>query len=185
MRIFHTLAWALVALACAAPNCDTHDAPLGSGSGSSAWARMPSPSSGATSEPAAAESGSAVQHETVVHAMESVTGAALETPKSKPAKSRPAAKHASSGDDSTSGGGNYGRSSSSSSPPPPPKPELPETGRKLGQACQDDDQCATNNCEFDVCAKKHYMDKVTNGEACSYDHDCVSDRCYHDICETR
>jgi hypothetical protein len=183
MRIFHPLAWALVALACAAPNCDTHDAPLGSGSGSSAWARMPS-TSGAPIDPTTAGSGSDGQHETVVHAMESVTGAALETPEPKPAKSRPAAKHASSGGD-TGGGGNYGRTSSSSSPPPPPKPELPETGRKLGQPCQDNDQCAANNCEFEVCAKKHYMDKVTNGEACSYDHDCVSDRCYHDICETR
>lgn len=174
MRILHGLAWVAVALACAAPTCDTHDAAIGSGSGSSAWARMPSTS------PGAAGSGSATQHQEVVHAMESVTGAALESPKPKPAKSRPAAKHAS---DTSSGGGGYARASSS--PPPPPEPELPESGRKLGQRCQDDDQCATNNCEFEVCAKKHYTDKVTDGEACNYDHDCVSDHCYHDVCESR
>jgi hypothetical protein len=183
MRILHTLAWALVALACAAPNCDTHDAPLGSGSGSSAWARMPSTSSGAIAEPAAAGSGSDGQHQTVVHAMESVTGASLETPKAKPAKSRPAAKHTSGGGDSSGGGGNYGQTSSS--PPKPREPELPESGRMLGQRCQDNDQCASHYCSFEICEKEHYMDKVTNGEKCSYDHDCVSDRCYHDVCESR
>jgi hypothetical protein len=125
-------------------------------------------------------SGSAAQHQDVVHAMESVTGASLETTKPKSAPSRP--KHVSS---SGGGGGNYGRSSSSSSPPPPPGPQLPESGRLLGQRCSEDDQCATHNCSFDVCEKKHYMDKVTNGEACNYDHDCVSDRCYHDVCENR
>jgi len=120
--------------------------------------------------------GSAAPHPEVVHAMESVTGASLETTKPKP--SRP--KHASSG-----GGGNYGRSSSSSPPPPPPEPELPESGRLLGVRCSEDDQCATHWCSFDHCAKRSYMDKVTDGEKCDYDHDCISDHCYHDVCEKR
>ena len=175
MRILHALAWVLVALACAAPTCDTHDAALESGSGSSAWARMPSISSGA---PAAAGSGSATDHDTVVHAMESVTGAALEAPQPQPAKSRPAAKH--TGGDT--GGGNYGRTSSSPSPAPPRKPELPESGRMLGQPCDDREQCASNLCELDVCAK-HYSDKLTKGEKCDYSNQCISDHCYEDTCQ--
>jgi hypothetical protein len=178
MRILHGLAWVVVALACAAPNCDTHDAPLGSGSGSSAWARMPSTSSGAQAE---LGSGSAAQHEDVVHAMETVTGASLDRPKSaaKPPKAKSAATHG--GGDDSGGGGNYGRTSSSP-PPKPPEPELPESGRKLGVRCERNEECASNLCEFDVCAK-HYSDKLTNGEACNYDHECVSNRCYHDVCE--
>ena len=165
MWLLRSLAWVVIALACAAPTCDTHEA-IGSGSGSSAWARMPS-TSGA--------SGSAAQHEDVVHAMESVTGASLETTKPKLKPSRP--KHASSG-------GDYGRSSSSpSKPPPPPEPELPESGRLLGVRCSEDEQCATNYCSFDVCAKHSYSDKMTKGEKCDYDNQCLSDHCYEDKCE--
>ena len=168
MRILQTLAWVLVALACAAPTCDTHDAAFGSGSGSSAWARMPSTSSGAA--------GSATQHEDVVHAMETVTGTSLEPAKPKPAKLRPARKYESAG--------NGGRSSSSpSAPSPPPEPPLPDSGRMLGQKCYRDDQCASNLCTFEVCAKAHYDDKVTKGEKCDYDNQCVSNHCYEDKCE--
>jgi hypothetical protein len=174
MRILHCLAWVAVALACAAPSCDTHDAPLGSGSGSSAWARMPSTSSGS---PAEVGSGSAAHHEEVVHAMEAVTGASLDRPKTAAKPAKP--KHG--GGDSSGGGGNYGRTSSSP-PPKPPEPELPESGRKLGQPCDDREQCASNLCEFDVCAK-HYNDKLTKGEKCDYDNQCISDHCYMDECE--
>jgi hypothetical protein len=170
MRILQTLAWVLVALACAAPACDTHDGTIGSGSGSSAWSRMPSTASGA------APDGSATQHQEVVHAMESVTGASLEPAKPKAAKLRPARKQVS--------GGNGGRSSSSpSTPSPPPEPELPDSGRMLGQKCWRDDQCASNMCTFEVCAKAHYDDKVTKGEKCDYDSQCVSNHCYEDKCE--
>jgi hypothetical protein len=170
MRILRTLAWVLVALACAAPNCDTHDAPLGSGSGSSAWARMPS----------AAGSGSDAQHHDVVHAMETVTGAALEPAKPKPAKPRSATKRASRSGD-TSGGGSYGETASTSSREPPP-PALPESGRKLGQPCDDRDQCASHECEFDVCAK-HASDLLNKGEQCDYDNRCASNRCHDHECE--
>jgi hypothetical protein len=178
MRILHALAWVLVALACAAPNCDTHDAPLGSGSGSSAWARMPPTSGTAQAAPVAA--GSDAEHHDVVHAMESVTGASLES--AKPKKPTSSTKHASSGGSTSGGGGgNYG-GSSPPKPAEPPPPPLPESGRKLGQPCDDREQCASNLCEFDVCAK-HYDDKLTTGEKCDYDNQCVSDHCYHDVCE--
>jgi hypothetical protein len=170
MRFLGPLVVVLGALVCAAPTCDTHDGAIGSGSGSSAWARMPSSSSEAT--PAA---GSATPHQDVVHAMESVTGASLEPAKPKPAKPRPTRTHES--------GGNGGRSSSSTSKPsPPPELPLPENGRKLGQKCDDDEECASNLCEFEVCAK-HTNDKLTKGEKCDYSSQCVSDHCYEDECQ--
>jgi hypothetical protein len=169
------LACTLLALASAAPTCDTQEGSLGSGSGSSAWAHMPSPTGAAADSPTPA--GSAAQHENVVHAMEAVTGATLDHP--KPAKPAKAKSTAHGGDYS---GGNYGRTSSSSAPAKPPEPELPESGRKLGVRCERNEECASNLCEFDVCAK-HYSDKLTNGEACNYDHECVSNHCYHDVCE--
>jgi hypothetical protein len=174
MRILHVTLWALVALACAAPTCDTHDASLGSGSGSSAWARMPSPSAAAPA-----------QHQDVVHAMESITGASLDhttssTKPAKPTRSPNAGKHA-GGDGDDSGGGNDGRSSSSPTPPPP-KPELPETDRKVGQPCEEKEQCASDMCEYGACVK-HFDDKLTKGEKCDYDRDCISNHCYQDACD--
>jgi len=180
MRILRTLPWTFVALACGAPTCDTHDSALGSGSGSSAWERMPSPSAAAMASPASpTDAGSAAQHQDVVHAMEAVTGTSLApTASKKPTKATSSTSH---GGGDYSGGGNYGRSSAPK-PAPPPEPELPESGRKLTQPCERNEQCASNLCEFDVCAKR-YSDKLTNGEKCDYDHECVSNRCYHDVCE--
>jgi hypothetical protein len=163
MRIFRTLLWVVVALACAAPTCDTHDG--GSGSGGSESPAL---------------TGSAKQHDDVVRAMESVTGAKLGHPAAttKPTKPKSSAHRS----DSDSGGGNYGRSQAPEPPPPPPKPRLPESGRMIDQACVDDEQCASNKCEFDLCAKKSGT-KLTKGEKCDYQSDCESNSCSEDKCE--
>ncbi|HET9990258.1 MAG TPA: hypothetical protein VFQ65_17125 [Kofleriaceae bacterium] len=68
MRILRTLLWTFVALSCAAPTCDTHDGSPGSGSGSSAWARMPSTAATSLAD-SPAPAGSAAQHQDVVHAI--------------------------------------------------------------------------------------------------------------------
>ncbi|HET9990257.1 MAG TPA: hypothetical protein VFQ65_17120 [Kofleriaceae bacterium] len=164
MRILRTLLWTFVALACAAPTCDTHD--VGSGSGSSAWSRMPAPS-------APTSAGSAAQHQDVVHAMESVTGASLDHA-AKPTKPKRSTKH---GDDD--GGG---RSTSPAAPPPPRKPALPDSGRTLGQPCVDDEQCASNLCELDECRQKSGS-KLAKGEKCYYSSDCASGDCTEEVCE--
>jgi hypothetical protein len=165
MRILHTLLWAFVALACAAPTCDTHDGTLGSGSESSATSTS---------------TGSAKQHEDVVRAMESVTGAKLGHPASttKPTKSKSSTVHSDDGN----GGGNYGRSQAPSPPPPPPKPRLPESGRRIGQACEDHEQCASDQCDFDRCTQKSGT-KLSKGEKCDYQSDCTSNRCSEDKCD--
>ena len=163
MRIFHTLLWALVVLACAAPTCDTH--PDG-------WAAVGS-GSGATSDTSTL-TGSAKQHEDVVRAMESVTGAKLEHPASTTKPTKPKSDN--------SGGGNYGRSQKASPPPPPPKPTLPESGRMIGQPCDENEQCASDLCEFDHCKLKS-GGKLSNGEKCDYQSDCTSNRCSEDKCE--
>ena len=178
MRLLHTLLWAVVALACAAPTCDKHDSALGSGSGSSAWERMPSPSAAATTSPTSETDAGATQHQDVVHAMETVTGAPLEhaastTKSTKPAKKRPTDR----------GGGDYesgGRSTSSASPAPPPppkKPELPERGRRLGEPCDSDYQCASDMCWFQQCKQKSGT-KLPNGEKCDSNTQCASNYCF-------
>jgi hypothetical protein len=166
MRIFYTLLWGCIALACAAPTCDTH--PDG-------WAAVGS-GSGATSGESTL-TGSAKEHDDVIRAMESVTGAKLDHPTNKPSRLAKQKTH-----DSDSGGGNYGRSQSPSPPPPPPKPRLPESGRLIGQACEDHEQCASDYCDFDVCTKKS-GGKLSKGEKCDYQTDCASNRCYEDKCE--
>jgi hypothetical protein len=158
MRIFHTLVWTLVALACAAPTCDTHRPIAESGSG--AWAPVTSPT------PSSA--GSAT-HQDVVHAMESATGAKLDP--AKPTKStRPKTSH--------DNDGNYGRSHTS----PPPKPELPDSGRKLGQACDFNRQCDSGRCEHEQCAEND--EKRASGDPCDHDWQCISTRCHENAgCE--
>ncbi|HEX7701157.1 MAG TPA: hypothetical protein VF403_10555, partial [Kofleriaceae bacterium] len=133
MRIFHTLLWAFVALACAAPTCDTHDGGLGSGS------------SATTSPTSPTSTGSAKQHEDVVHAMESVTGAKLGHPASTTKPTKP--KSSTVRSDGNGGGGNYREAPPS--PPPPPEPTLPASGRRIGQECVAHEQCASGYCEVD------------------------------------
>jgi hypothetical protein len=158
MRIFHTLLWVVVALACGAPTCDTHDGGPGSGSGGSP-----------------ALTGSAKQHDDVVRAMESVTGAKLghPAPTTKPTKSKSSVHSSDSGD--------YGRSQAPSPPPPPPKPRLPESGRLLGQECEYNGQCASDDCESDLCAQKRGT-KLPKGEKCRDQTDCASNDCFEDKC---
>jgi hypothetical protein len=146
MRIFHTLLWTLVALACAAPTCDTHRPIAESGSG-------------AVVSPTPPFAGSAT-HQDVVHAMESVTGAKLDP--AKPTKSTKP-KH----DD-----GNDGRSHTS----PPPKPELPDSGRKVGQVCDFNRQCDSGRCEHEQCAEND--EKRASGDPCDHDWQCISTRCH-------
>jgi hypothetical protein len=141
------------ALLCAAPTCDTHDGAIGSGSGSSAWSRMPSPSAAAPAETAAP-----TQHEDMVRAASSA----------KPAKKRTATSR--SGDSSSN-------SPRPSSPPPPKKPELPERGRTLGQHCETDYQCSSDKCEFQLCTQKSGT-KLPNGEKCDRNSVCASNDCF-------
>ena len=175
MRILRTLPWTFVALACGAPTCDTHDSALGSGSGSSAWERMPSPSAAAMASPASpTDAGSAAQHQDVVHAMEAVTGTSLApTASKKPTKATSSTSH---GGGDYSGGGNYGRSSAPK-PAPPPEPELPERGRRLGEPCDSDYQCASDMCWFQQCKQKSGT-KLPNGEKCDSNTQCASNYCF-------
>jgi hypothetical protein len=169
MRVLHPLVVTLVAFACAAPACDSHEGAIGSGSGSSAWSRMPSPSAGVT--PPATATGSATGHQNVVHAMETVTGAPLE-PAASPTK--PARKRA------TTDGGRRTTSSAAptAAPPPPKKPELPERGRRLGDPCSSDYQCASDLCEFQHCTLKRGTKLLPNGEKCDRNTQCASNYCF-------
>src|SRR5450432_3149989 len=173
MRIFHTLLRTLVALACMAPTCDTHDRPLAE-SRSGAWAPISSPSPTATTSPASPTStGSATQHQDVVHAMESVSGAPAST--AKPTKSKSSTVH--------NGGGGGGETSTPPPPPPDPEPALPASGRRVGQACVAHDQCASGYCEVDVC-KKQSGALLNTGEKCERSSECTSNNCTSSwVCE--
>jgi len=159
MRISYL--WTVLALACAAPTCDTH--PDG-------WTRA---GSGSGSETL---TGSANQHEDVVRAMESVTGAKLDHSATKPKKPKSSTTHSDSG-------GHYGRSQEPSPPPPPPpQPRLPDSGRLIGQPCDYHEQCASDYCDFDHCKLKT-GGKLSKGEKCVYQTDCASNDCYDDTCQ--
>ena len=107
--------------------------------------------------------------------MESVTGASLDH-STKPTKPKASPKRG-------GGDGDYGGGRSTPAPPPPPrKPELPESGRKLGQPCEDNEQCASDLCEFDECKQKSGT-KLAKGEKCYYSSDCISGDCTEDVCE--
>ena len=52
----------------------------------------------------------------------------------------------------------------------------------IGQLCDENEQCASDLCEFDHCKLKS-GGKLSKGEKCDYTTDCISNRCYEDKCE--
>jgi hypothetical protein len=66
--------------------------------------------------------------------------------------------------------------------PPKAEEELPESGRHIGDKCDDDDQCASHGCNGGHCDHQ-YGHTVPKGDQCDYDNQCDSNHCYDDTCQ--
>jgi len=64
----------------------------------------------------------------------------------------------------------------------PAKPQLPESGRHIGEECSRNEQCVSNWCIGDHCEHKTNS-RLPKGEHCDADNQCVSDHCYDSTCQ--
>ena len=135
--------------------CDGGTPPHGAGSGSGAGAQT-------------ASDGGASTHEQVVHALEKAIGAPL-GPSTPPAKKPGTLK---TPPRRTSGNGGGGRPSFNETKPEPKA----EGTRRIGEACDEDDDCRSGWCDSDVC-KLPYNEGLAHGEKCTHEAECASGYC--------
>jgi hypothetical protein len=177
MRIIHGLlpSLMLVVAACGPTNSAQDPGPT--------WFRAPP---AAVAEPAQAQPAPAIDPEPetpLERAAAKITDATKKPGKpAKPTKASKPKKSQRASTDTDSDDGDWDQQPAHETPPPPKKKQLPETGRHIGEECDQDSQCVSNDCTFDRCEHRTNT-RMPKGEKCDYNNECESNNCYMDECQ--